>query len=694
MRFDQRVLIALSLGLVLVSGIYWGEGVLRKSLNPFSFFNPTHSPLSSHSSPDGESNGFLSILAQQGEWLNVSRPLEAQDLRNRIILLDFWTYCCINCMHILPELHQLEKEFGSSLLVIGVHSGKFDQEKSTEAIRSAVLRHSVEHPVINDSHFKVWERFNVRAWPTLILIHPAGGVERVYSGEGHFKDLRSKILALTQKFSGSLNQSPLPIALEKNQQPHTLLRFPGKLTYDPDRKWIWISDSQNARLLGVDLSGRIREVIHSALNEGGFNQPQGLVYQNHKLYVADTGNHQIKRVDVRTRQIELLAGSGLQGGALSGGSTNALKTALSSPWDLAFFPGQPHLLVIAMAGVHQLWGLDLKKSTVGVIAGNGIESMDDGGFPYHSLSQPSGLSTFRGKTYFVDSETSSLRVLENSQVVTLLGKGLFDFGLKDGPLNQARMQHPLGVWADAQGVWIADTFNHAIRLYDPIRKHLRTLSGGSQAGLKDGSFDEARFNEPSGLMRVGHQVFVTDTNNHRIRILDLERRQVRTLELQGAERGPERASQLGSHSGGVSGSDLNSQPLDFKKRHPRALHSSLPRLLYRGVIELSESLPQSVALEFKRGWKLNDRAPSWMAVFESEDGQVFRQIREYSREDLRTPLLKMPAVSGSKKYRLQGTLYTCKKGQESVCTLQSVDYELLPRVQRDQSKITILLDQD
>jgi len=668
MQFNQRALISFLLGLCVSVVVYWGSASVRKA-----FLSPEQS----------ESSGVYSTLTQERDWLNVSRPFNVKDLQNRIILLDFWTYCCINCMHVLPQLHELEKEFGSSLLVIGVHSGKFDQEKNTGAIRSAVLRYEIEHPVVNDSNFRVWNSFAVKAWPTLILINPLGEVEQVYSGEGHTEDLRREISSIIQKFSRSLNTSPLPIVLEKSHEADTVLRFPGKLTYDSDRKWIWISDSQNHRLVSVDLKGQLQRVIESNDPTIRLNRPQGLIYRDHQLYVADTEDHRIKRVDLKTERIEVIAGNGAQGVPLESQGVDALKTPLSSPWDLAFLAGHPNSIVIAMAGVHQLWVLDLSKGTLDVIAGNGREFIDDGVFPYSSLSQPSGLSSYGTKTYFVDAETSSLRVLEMAQVTTLLGQGLFDFGLIDGNSHQARLQHPLGVWADASGVYIADTYNHSIRVYDPKAKVLRTLTGSVQPGYKDGSFAEARFNEPSGLIKVGQQIFVTDTNNHRIRVLDLQQKKVRTLELRGLG---------GSREAKEAKEQENSSVPE--KRKKREFSSALPRLQYRGSLKFNFHSRASVSLEFKSDWKLNGQAPSWIAIFESQDGQSFSLVHEYLAKDLQSHELRIPELDERKKYRLQGTLYSCRKGQESLCTLQSLDYDLESDSQAMKRELKIHLDHE
>ena len=117
--------------------------------------------------PDG-------ILDGGKEWLNTTGPIGLKDLRGKIVVIDFWTYCCINCMHVLPDLKYLEQKYPNELVVIGVHSAKFTNEKESNNIRQAIMRHEIEHPVVNDAEMTIWGKFGVRSWPTLAIIDPEG----------------------------------------------------------------------------------------------------------------------------------------------------------------------------------------------------------------------------------------------------------------------------------------------------------------------------------------------------------------------------------------------------------------------------------------------------------------------------------------------------------------------------------------
>jgi thiol-disulfide isomerase/thioredoxin len=619
-------------------------------------------------------------LAAETDWLNVSGPLKAEDLAGRILLVDFWTYACINCIHVIPDLHRLEKEFGKDLTVIGVHSAKFDNEKDSNNIRAAVLRYELEHPVVNDADFKVWNAFGVNAWPTWILIKPDGEVDRTYSGEGNYEEVRADIQRLKKEYAGRLRQDPLPSAPEKAKMAPSELSFPGKLAFDVERGRLWISDSNHHRLVAIQLDGTIVETIgkkgESGKQDGDFtaarfHRPQGLVYGPGKLYVADTENHLIRVVDLEKREVKTIAGTGVQGFLRELKNAPASTTPLSSPWDLAFFPDASSL-AIAMAGSHQLWYLDLSGGFLNVLAGNGRESIDDGPYPENSLSQPSGLSAVDRRLYFVDSETSSLRLLSyqpdykvlRAVVKTLIGEGLFEFGFKDGDKSAARLQHPIGIWAEEGQVYIADTYNHSIRRYDMKSAKLSTFAGDGRRGERDGPFAVARFNEPNAIIKIADRFYVADTNNHRIRVLDLLSGQVSTLEV--------RAAQAAQPS-------------------PTAVQPAkkLPNLKIQQDLKLASGEKIEWKLELPEGWKLNAQAPSRLQLFDvSKSPQA---VAVYGKAELAPKQLALPALEAGGKYLLQGLLYYCREGAEALCYLGGAE----ARIQVDpvgQKSITWKID--
>ncbi|HKG13420.1 MAG TPA: thioredoxin-like domain-containing protein, partial [Pyrinomonadaceae bacterium] len=278
--------------------------------------------------------GAPAMLYRQGErvrapeleggrgWLNTGAPLSLAALRGKVVLLDFWTYGCVNCMHVIPDLKRLEEKYQKQLVVIGVHSAKFENEKETENIRRIVLRYQIEHPVVNDADFRIWNSYAVHAWPTLVLIDPAGYVVGKASGEGHYAALDEAIGGLVgdARKRGTLNEQPLKLALERAKVGDLPLAFPGKILADAAGERLFIADTNHNRVVVTRLDGTLLYTIGSGARgsaDGGFDKasfhhPQGLALEGDSLYVADTENHLIRRVDLKARNVETVAGTGGQ----------------------------------------------------------------------------------------------------------------------------------------------------------------------------------------------------------------------------------------------------------------------------------------------------------------------------------------------------------------------------------------------
>jgi len=469
-------------------------------------------------------------------WFNVAAPLRMKDLRGRLVLLDFWTYCCINCLHVLPDLKFLEHRFADQLTVIGVHSPKFPNEKVDENVRQAIARHGIEHPVVNDPDLSQWRQFGIRAWPTLALIDPEGIAVALAPGEGNLEALDALIAELVEIFrqKGSLKEGPGPQVVPAPIDGPLL--FPGKVWADPGSEEIWIADSNHHRLLAVDATGQVRRRIGSGeagMEDGGFEtagffQPQGLCRVGDTLYVADTENHLLRAVDLKEGRVDTVAGTGEQ--AQPGeGPGPGLEVALNSPWDLCYVP--PYLYV-AMAGSHQIWRYHPESMLMVPFAGSGREARIDGPASRAALAQPSGLASDGQYLYVADSEVSAIRRVSlegEGQVESLVGLDLFLFGDKDGVGSEVRLQHPLGVAAHAGALWIADTFNHRVKRLDPQTRECRGFAGTGRPG--EGLGSDTTFFEPGGISARGGELFVADTNNHRIVVLDLERGEGRGLPI-------------------------------------------------------------------------------------------------------------------------------------------------------------------
>ena len=431
-------------------------------------------------------------------------------------------------MHILPHLRELENRHPETLAVIGVHSAKFPAEKETANLKEAVRRYGIQHPVVNDGDFRVWQSYGVRAWPTLMFIDPVGKVFGRHAGEFDPSMMGPLVADILDEYDreGLLNRRLLDYQVRRQEIEDRPLSFPGKIEADSGR--LYIADSGHNRLLVTDESGRVEQLVGSgepgnadgAFDEAAFSNPQGMAVQGDKVYVADAENHNIRLVDLRAGNVTSIAGTGEQSLYRHAGG-DPLANPLNSPYDLTIGDG---VLYIAMAGFHQLWQMDLRTGQVGPFAGDGGEDIVDGLRMSARLAQPYGVAFSDDRVYFADSETSAVRwagIGPDGVVRTIVGTGLFDFGDRDGAGKRAILQHVQGVAVGRGELFIADTYNHRIKRIELVTGEVTSIAGDGKAGAYDGRGARARFNEPAGIAWAEGRLYVADTNNHAIRVIDL-----------------------------------------------------------------------------------------------------------------------------------------------------------------------------
>ncbi|MFC3492802.1 NHL domain-containing thioredoxin family protein [Glycomyces rhizosphaerae] len=463
-------------------------------------------------------------------WLNTGdKRLDLEGLRGKVVLLDFWTFCCINCLHVLDELRPLEEKYGDALVIIGVHSPKFEHERDPQALAAAVERYGVEHPVLDDPNLTTWDAFAARAWPTLVVIDPVGYVVSTMAGEGHLEALDAIVGELVAQHTADGTLDTTGSLYVAAPPAETTLRFPGKAIELPGGD-VLVTDSAHHRLVRLAQTERLHgsasaaeaDTVVATIGTGErgrtdgveaqFNEPQGLALLpaeiaeqvGYDLVVADTVNHLLRGVRLADGRVTTVAGTGKQW-RMDVGATAALEVDLSSPWDLAWFDGK---LIVAMAGIHQLWYFDPVAGAAGVYAGTTVESLKDGPLSQVWMAQPSGLAADGDRLWLVDSETSALRYVEHGRMYTAIGQGLFDFGHLDGPAADALMQHPLGLAVLPDGrIAVADTYNGALRAYDPQTETVSTLASGLA--------------EPSDVIVLGGKVLVVESAAHRLTAPDL-----------------------------------------------------------------------------------------------------------------------------------------------------------------------------
>lgn len=559
-------------------------------------------------------------------------------------------------MHNVAQLRRLRERFPDTLVVIGVHSAKFPSERLTENIREAIIRYGIEHPVVNDAGFKVWNAYNVHVWPTIVLIDPEGRVVGGDAGEIQAEDYFPILERMIQDFEaqGLLDSQPLEIELESGFVPQTVLSYPTRICIAGDGR-AYIADTRHNRIIETRLNesggtAQILRVFGSGMpelqdgpeNEAAFNAPHGMALLRNKLYVADTDNHAIRAIDLESGLVHTVAGTGGKGRSrVMGGSPREIP--LRSPWALlalAEATEEGHdVLLIAMAGSHQIWIL-LDEQRLGVFAGNGREALVDGPLQEASFNQPSDLTLGLGHLIVADAEASAIRAIslgDEPRVFTLVGQGLFEFGDMDGVGADVRLQHAAGITFNRQTLYIADSYNHKIKTLDPATGRVETLAGTGEPGSSDGAFDEATFYQPEGLAYYAGKLYVADTNNHRIRILDLEEKTVSTLILQG----------LDQLTGG-SGESNNRQP---------------------NRLEAVEGPPGKFTITFNlqlpEGYKLNTEAPSSLRIW--DDGEAGSSIEVPVEKD-GTATFEVN-LAGDRELNLDLTLYYCQESDVVLCMI-------------------------
>jgi thiol-disulfide isomerase/thioredoxin len=673
--------------------------------------------------PDAQQAGRVRAPELEGGrgWLNTDRPVSLAALRGKVVLLDFWTYGCVNCMHVIPDLKRLEEKYAPSLVVIGVHSAKFENEKETENIRRIVLRYGVEHPVVNDADFRIWQAYAVRAWPTLVLVDTAGYVVGRASGEGNYDVLDRAIGELVEEARrrGSLNEQPLKLTLERAKVGDLPLAFPGKVLADEGGDRLFIADSNHNRVVVTRLDGTLLDIIGSGARgtkDGGFAQanfyrPQGLALDGDSLYIADTENHLIRRADFKARTVETVAGTGTQSRDYSLRGGDARSTPLSSPWDLAL---AGRSLYIAMAGPHQIWKLDVERRVLSLFAGSGREARADG----HRLgdfddettaafAQPSGLATDGKTLYVADAESNIIRAvaLEGEakrvgatdervklksvslssaevEVRTLAGGDLFEFGDRDGAGDEARLQHPLGLALEGGRLFIADTYNHKIKTLDPRTRALKTFAGTGRPGQTDGA--GGSFYEPGGLTIARGRLYVADTNNHGVRVIDLATKKVSTLVIRGLEPPPLSNTSTGvvadgdAESAGPNVEDFKSpaQRLGVGEGASLVVEVALPEGYH-----LNPSAPQRYRVTVEGGRETLALNSSEATARNGEGSWDFSKTEKALRLPLVLPL--RAKMVGAADLRVRLTLYYCREDNTGTCRIKTLAWRVPVAVTRE-----------
>ncbi|XP_069756102.1 NHL repeat-containing protein 2 isoform X2 [Narcine bancroftii] len=637
---------------------------------------------------------MAAAFAAQAELEDALRAADSPVEKERLILRSLQKIDGRGTDLSVPEFEE------DGLVIVGVHSAKFPNEKVLENIQSAVLRYNITHPVVNDADANLWQELQVTCWPTLIILGPRGNMLFTLTGEGH-KDKLFSFISVTLNYykeKGEIKDHGIKLKLYKNSLPPSSLLFLGKITVDNSTGKLAIADTGHHRILVTKGNGHVLQSIggpksgwkDGSISEATFSSPQGILMKDNIIYVADTENHAIRRIDLTTKKVSTIAGTGVQGTDLEGGKTG-VEQSISSPWDLAFGSignTEDNLLFIAMAGTHQIWVIFLedgklpgrtecKKGTCISFAGSGNEENRNNSYPHKAgFAQPSGLSAAGGETnclFVADSESSTIRSvsLKDGVVKNLVGGerdplNLFAFGDVDGIGIKAKLQHPLGVaWNEKRNqLYVADSYNHKIKVIDPKTKQCMTLTGTGKAGNVIGpNFNQATFNEPGDVCvgENGNVVYVADTNNHQIKVLDLEMETVSVLP--------------------ITFMDVvdSSQPMKTKKvyRLPKSAVSVQKTPL---VVRPAQTLQFHLKIELPEGAKLTEGAPSFWSLWAEGNEWLFLgqknegEIVHLDKETEIIFLVPAQVQTNGLVLSIDVCLYFCSKN-DNICQMKGISFK-------------------
>jgi thiol-disulfide isomerase/thioredoxin len=459
------------------------------------------------------------------EWINTDQALSLEALRGRVVLVNFWTFDCVNCINQLPDLRYFENKYHDGVSVISIHAPKYDYQRQSAPVLKAVNRHHIRHPVANDPGYLAWQAYGVQSWPTLAVIDAQGQLAALLPGEGRRQETDALVAHLLDEaathdlrvYESGVNAT--------RPEPRLPLYFPTKLLATD--AGLWIADTAHNRILECNHEGRILRQFGSGNpgywdgrnQDSGFTDPQGMTIVKDALYVADTGNHAVRRIRLLTGEVETVAGTGVRGYDLPNEQHEPTRVAMSAPTDVAAVGDK---LYIAVSGQHQLWQLDLNRNKLSVLAGSGQLGNADGDGVAASFAQPNAISVIGQQLVVTDAAGSAIRLvrLVDSRVTTMIGKGLYEFGDVNGKRDVARLQHPLAACADPRGlVFVADSYNGKIKALNLRSGELRALNL------------PYRFHEPGGLSLAAGALWIANTNAHEIVRVDLSSGQVKRLTI-------------------------------------------------------------------------------------------------------------------------------------------------------------------
>jgi hypothetical protein len=419
-------------------------------------------------------------LSGKLDWLNAD-PQTISAHHGRVVALLFWNASSVYCHNALADMFQLQRKHPENLSVLTIHVPKFAAELEQKTLLDAINRLDIQLPVANDTQWTVWQHYDIQSWPSVVLIDSKGAIAGEFSGDDCKKDIESRLSALLAEMPYATNPKPKSLKAKPKPKVFSALHSPcGLLIHN---KLLYIADSGHNRILECSLDGQVKRVFGTGLplyldgisSEASFNRPMGMSAAREFLYVADTGNHAIRRIRLMDGYIDSLLGNGKPGRSEDKTVVMYHDVQLDNPTSVSVIQD---ILVVADAGNNCLRMFNLANKSFSSLVGSGALGLLDGVGPRAEMAHPLALSGSKNYLYVAEGSSSSIRTaaVPEGRVNTLIGHGLYQYGKEDGLRKTASLQHPSAVAADEKRgvVWIADAYNRKIRSLNMASNMLST----------------------------------------------------------------------------------------------------------------------------------------------------------------------------------------------------------------------------
>ncbi len=449
-------------------------------------------------------------------WVNCRERLQLSELRGSLVILVFWNATSASSVNLLQELRQLEKKNPGAFALVGVHTPRYSSQQADAAVLKALRRCRFRAPVANDRDWLAWKLYSIPAWPTTLLIDSNGGLAARFVGEGRAEEIEEALTQLQEDLPPP-HLRPAPDLLENARGgTGSALAFPAHALATDSR--LFVSDTGHHRILECSHDGRVLRQFGSGTPGNwdgqsaacGFQSPQGLAMDRTALYVADTGNHCVRRIRIDTGEVDTVLGAGRPAYGSIETQGSGLRTAINSPHAVAV---DGEVLYVAAAGQNQIVRVDLRAQHVTILAGDGRSDVRDGIGGQASLAQPGALALMPGQLLVADSGGNAIRRLRFADLAltTLAGSSPWEPGRLDGTGQMARLAYPCGLAVAENRVYVADTCNDRLCVLDPYSGALATLR-----------LDQP-LHEPQGLSFAAGALWIADRNEHSILRFDPEK---------------------------------------------------------------------------------------------------------------------------------------------------------------------------